>query len=338
MRVLAKRILIGLGSLVTVLVIGGSIIEAIVRQQVSQQYPAPGKMVDIGGRRIQLDCRGMGSPTVVLEAGLGNLGSLSWSAVQDSIATTTRVCSYSRAGIMWSDPALGDFDSQRMAQDLHTALTNAGEQTPWVMVGHSLGGPHVMMFNSLYESEIVGFVFVDASHPDQNDRFRKIMGSTADDEPKIAKIPPLLADVAARIGIVRLLPLGLAPDNSPSFVAQTANAYLPQTAASNLQAVRSFKTVLTDASKFRKLGDRPLIVLTATQKTNPEELKKSGMSEEKERAFQTAWEELHKDQATWSSRSRHQIIESSHNIQFDRPDVVINAVNEVVAIARKQSR
>jgi pimeloyl-ACP methyl ester carboxylesterase len=239
---------------------------------------------------------------------------------------------------MWSDPAPGDFDSQRMAQDLHTALTNAGEQTPWVMVGHSLGGPHIMVFNSLYESEIVGFVFVDASHPDQNDRFRKIMGSTADDEPKIAKIPPLLADVAARIGIVRLLPLGLAPDNAPSFVAQTANAYLPQTAASNLQAVRSFKTVLTDASKFRKLGDRPLIVLTATQKTNPEELKKSGMSEEKERAFQTAWEELHKDQATWSSRSRHQIVESSHNIQFDRPDVVINAVNEVVAIVRKQSR
>jgi pimeloyl-ACP methyl ester carboxylesterase len=334
MRVLAKRILIGLGSLVTVLAIG----EAIVRQQVSQQYPALGKMVDIGGRRIQLDCRGMGSPTVVLEAGLGNLGSLSWSAVQDSIATTTRVCSYSRAGIMWSDPAPGDFDSQRMAQDLHNALTNAGEQTPWVMVGHSLGGPHVMIFNSLYESEIVGFVFVDASHPDQNDRFRKIIGSAADDEPKIAKIPPLLADVAARIGIVRLLPLGSAPDNAPSFVAQTANAYLPQTTASNLQAVRSFKTVLTDASKLRKLGDRPLIVLTATQKTNPEELKKSGMSEEKERAFQTAWEELHKDQATWSSRSRHQIVESSHNIQFDRPDVVINAVNEVVAIVRKQSR
>ena len=337
MKVLVRRVLIGLGCLVTGLMVGGLICETIVRQQVSQRYPALGKMVDIGGRRIQLDCRGMGSPTVVLEAGLGNLGSLSWSAVQDSIATTTRVCSYSRAGIMWSDPAPGDFDSQRTAQDLHTALMNAGEQTPWVMVGHSLGGPHVMIFNSLYESEIVGFVFVDASHPEQNDRFRKIKGNATDDEPKIAKIPPFLADVAARIGIVRLLPLGLELDNAPSFVAQTANAYLPQTAASTLQAVRSFKTVLADAKNLRNLGDRPLVVLTARQKSNPEELKKSGISEEKERAFQTAWEELHNDQATWSSRSRHEFVESSHNIQFDRPEVVIKAINEVVSIARKKS-
>ena len=336
MRVLVRRVLIGLGCLAGGLMVGGLICETVVRQQVSQLYPAMGKMVDVGGRRIQLDCRGTGSPTVVLEAGLGYLGSLSWAAVQDSIATTTRVCSYSRAGIMWSDPAPGDFDSQRTAQDLHTALVNAGEQTPWVMVGHSMGGPHVMIFNSLYESEIAGFVFVDASHPDQIDRFRKIKGNATDDEPKIAKIPPLLADVAAHIGIVRLLPLGLTPGKAPSFVAQTANAYLPQTVVSNLQAVRSFKTVLEDAKNLRTLGDRPLVVLTAKQKSNPEELKKADMSEEKERAFQTAWEELHNDQASWSSQSHHEFVESSHNIQFDRPEVVIKAVNKVVAIARKK--
>ena len=164
------------------------------------------------------------------------------------------------ADIMWSDPAPGDFDSQRTAQDLHNALMNAGEQTPWIMVGHSLGGPHIMIFNSLYESEIAGFVFVDASHPEQNDRFRKIKGNATDDEPKIAKIPPLLADMAARIGIVRLLPLGLAPGNAPSFV-------------------------------------------------NPEEFKKAG---------------------------HHKFVESSHNIQFNRPKMVIKAVNEVVSIARKK--
>ena len=329
--------MIGLGCLVTGLIVSGLICETIVRQQISQQYPAMGKMVDIGGRRIQLDCRGTGSPTVMLEAGLGNLGSLSWSAVQDSIAITTRVCSYSRAGIMWSDPAPGDFNSQRTAQDLHNALTNAGEQTPWIMVGHSLGGPHVMIFNSLYESEIAGFVFVDASHPEQNDRFQKIMGNATDDEPKIAKIPPFLAEIAARIGIVRLLPLGVAPGNAPSFVEQTANAYLPQTAVSNLQAVRSFKAVLAEAKNLRKLGDRPLVVLTARQKTDSEEFKKAGISEEQGRAFQTVWEELHNDQATWSSRSRHEFVESSHNIQFDRPEVVIKAVNEVITIVRKKS-
>ena len=72
MRVLVKRVLMGVVCLVGGLIVGGAICEAIVRQQVSQQYPAQGKMVDIGGRRIQLDCRGMGSPTVVLGVGLGN--------------------------------------------------------------------------------------------------------------------------------------------------------------------------------------------------------------------------------------------------------------------------
>ena len=85
--------------------------------------------------------------------------------------------------------------------------------------------------------------------------------------------------------------------------------HLPQTAASNLQAVRGLKTVLADARPFRKLGDRPLVVLTARQRVNPEEFKKAG---------------------------HHEFVESSHNIQFDRPEMVIKAVNEVVSIARKK--
>ena len=229
-----KRIAIGLGCLITALVMGGAIFESIARKQAAEKYPAPGKLVDIGDRKIQLDCRGAGSPTVVLESGLDNLGSLSWAKVHDSIAQTTRVCAYSRAGIMWSDPAPGDFDSKRTAQDLHAALTKAGEKTPWVMVGHSLGGPHIMMFTSLFDKEVAGLVFVDASHPDQVERNRKVVGNAADDTPLMSKVPPVLADGAARIGIVRIFFGGSAPEKAPAIVDRIGRAYLPQTVGMKL--------------------------------------------------------------------------------------------------------
>jgi pimeloyl-ACP methyl ester carboxylesterase len=333
-----KRILLGLGCFIAIVLVSGAVFEAVTRQQVAKKYPATGKLIDIGDRKIQLDCRGSGSPTVVLESGLDNLGSLSWAKVHDEIAQTTRVCAYSRAGIMWSDPAPGNFDPIRTAKDLHTALTKAGEQTPWVMVGHSLGGPHIMTFTSLYDKEVAGFVFVDASHPDQIDRFQKATGRSTQ-LPPLYRIPPILTDAAAQIGIVRLLPLGSAPNKAPLIVKEVGGAYIPPTAGSNLKAMQSKEITLTTAGKFRRLGNRPLVVLTAMPKIDPEKLKSKGINEEQERQFQSAWKELHDDETTWSSHSRHEILtDSDHYIQFDRPDIVVKAVREVITDVRKASK
>src|SRR5262245_49846569 len=163
----AKRIGIGIGALVVLATLFGAAAEAVMRARAGRQYPALGRLVDIGGRRIQLDCRGSGSPTVVLESGLDTYGSLSWALVHDSIATTSRTCAYSRAGIMWSDAPAGALDSKTVAEDLHSALTKAGERAPFVVVGHSLGGPYALILTGLYPAEVAGLVFVDASHPNQ---------------------------------------------------------------------------------------------------------------------------------------------------------------------------
>src|SRR5688572_8575029 len=102
-----RRIGLGFVALVLLLVSVGAAYEAMGRRNARRDFPPPGRLVDIGGRRIHLDCRGTGSPIVVLEAGLDTRGSLAWGTVHDSIAKTTRTCAYSRAGIMWSDPTPG---------------------------------------------------------------------------------------------------------------------------------------------------------------------------------------------------------------------------------------
>src|SRR5690348_12778309 len=167
-----KRIAVGALALVVIVLVLGVTYEQIARANLPRLYPPPGKLVDIGGRRLELDCRGTGSPTVVFESGLDSLGAISWSSVQSEIAKTTRACAYSRAGIMWSDPSDRPFSSVNVAEDLHKTLAYASEKPPYVLVVHSLGGPYALTFIHRYGSDVAGVVFVDASHPDQRARLR----------------------------------------------------------------------------------------------------------------------------------------------------------------------
>ena len=155
----------------------GAIWEQATSAHIAKVYPPRGRMVDVGGgRRLHLDCRGTGTPVVVFEAGLDTFGSANWAKVQDSIARTTRACSYDRAGLMWSDPSPTPPTAKAVADDLHVLLKNAGETGPFVMVGHSFAGPWLTNYTQLYGSEVAGLVFNDTSHPDQQKIMKQMWG------------------------------------------------------------------------------------------------------------------------------------------------------------------
>ena len=136
----------------------------LARNGVEPPSVGQGRLVDIGGRSLYLDCRGAGSPTVVLEAGMGG-GVAGWSPVHDQIAASTRVCAYDRAGRGSSDRR-GKHTLADAATDLRSLLTAAGEAGPFVVVGHSLGGDYARIFADRYRDEIAGVVLVDAFTPD----------------------------------------------------------------------------------------------------------------------------------------------------------------------------
>ena len=115
--------------------------------------PAPGRLVDVGGRRLHVNCTGQSDtgrseragPTIILEAGASSFA-IDWSLVQPAIAHSYRVCSYDRAGSGWSDPRTDVETPARIVADLHTALGAAGEKPPYVMAGASAGGLYVRLY------------------------------------------------------------------------------------------------------------------------------------------------------------------------------------------------
>lgn len=127
---------------------------------------ADGRLVLVGERHLWIACRGEGSPTVVLDAGV-NSGSKVWALVWPATAAQTRVCVYDRAGLGRSDPIPRPRTSQEIVDDLHGLLENAGIPAPYVMVAHSFGGLNVRLYASQYPTDVVGMVLVDTVHEDR---------------------------------------------------------------------------------------------------------------------------------------------------------------------------
>lgn len=307
--------------------LAGVAYELIMRWQVAKQFPPPGRLVDVGGHRMQIDCRGSGSPTVVLEAGLDALGSLSWSAVHDAIAKQSRACAYSRAGLVWSEPRSERFQADAVARDLHGLLANAGEQAPFVMVGHSLGGPYIMTFTRLYPQDVAGLVFVDASHPDQVERMKEAVGKSLSSGDGVLKF----ADALSWTGIPRVLAARSDAPGMPAQVKAVQDAYISRSARALLDEADSVESTLSSAGQLRELGERPIVVLTAVKPLPEAVLKSMQLTVAQGQQIQRVWKQLHDDEASWSHHSRREIVaDSSHYIQFDRPDVVIAAVVDAV--------
>lgn len=315
-------------AIVLLTIVTGVICEQAFRLWAASEFPAPGKLVNIGGRRMQIDCRGTGSPTVVFEAGLDLNGSLSWSAVHDEVAKTTRACAYSRAGIMWSDASDGPQSATNVAEDLYVTLHMAGEKPPFVLAGHSLGGPYIMTFAKLFGRDVVGLVFVDASHPDQVQRFKSVMAHSSSTMTMMIKAGAMFAWT----GAVRMVPMASrgAP-HQPDLAVQAMAAYAPTSLEALAKEYEALDQTLAEAGTARQLGDRPIYILTAMAPYSAEVLAALGLTAEQGRQYKGVWKGMHDDATSWSSRSHHRLVpDADHYIQYDRPDIVVDALRSVV--------
>src|SRR5882672_4334036 len=178
-----KRVLVGLGSLLIVAAIAGVTYQWAATRNELASTPPPGQLVDVGGHRLHLWCMGAGAPAVILDTGLGG-SSAEWGFVQPEVARFTRVCSYDRAGMGYSDPGPSPRTARRIASELATLLDRSGIAGPVVLVGASIAGFNVRVFASDHPELAAGLVLVDASHE-----------ADAHEVPRLARFVPLLSTV-----------------------------------------------------------------------------------------------------------------------------------------------
>lgn len=304
----------------TVLALLGVGYEAVALRGDARTYPPPGRLVDMGGFRVHINCAGTGSPTVILDAGLGS-SSLDWSLVQPALKTSTRVCAYDRAGMGWSDPSPQARTPANIAEELHTLLANANIAGPYVLVAHSLSGKSAQLFARRRMDEMAGMVLVDA-RSEYVDAFTR----PAEDRAFIEAIAAQGRQyaVARRFGIARLLGTGLAgvPTIPPATRTQMALLSTQESAiAATIGEARARSASDIELRATPTLGALPLVVLVSDQSI----------------AMVPNWAEAQRRLAALSSAGRLVIASgSSHAIQWDRPSLVIDAVREIIAGARSR--
>lgn len=297
------------------------------------------------GRVAHFTCMGEGAPTVILIPGMGVNAAVSWARVQPEMAKMTRACAWDRPGWGLSDGAEGKHTVATSTATLEAALATGEISGPYVMVGHSLGGYESLLYADRHPDRVVGMVLVDPSIPDQTARSRAVgMGvpdPAADPYAVFRTCAAAIREGRAKLG-------GPDPDGCfaypPIFPPALVEAY-----GEKVSNPVQYETMFSFLSSFdedaeivinpaRDYGDMPLVVLTATAnpppapQTTPEQVVAL-------EAWVEEWNRAHDELAALSSRGVNaRVPGANHNIQGTKPQVVIDAVDAVVAEARAGMR
>ncbi|MGV8964943.1 MAG: alpha/beta hydrolase [Cellulomonas sp.] len=222
-------------------------------------HPVHGRLVDVGGHTMHLDCSGTGRPTVVLESGLGGTATL-WNRITTQVGSSTRVCAYDRAGQGSSDATDTPRDGVTIATELRSLLDTAGEAGPFVLVGHSAGGPYVMTFAVQNSDDVAGMVLLDATNP--YDVGASLAGHTGSPASPMALLPSL-----ARIGTAQLIPTSRWSElPAPAADAYRSEVATAKGAANTVAELAAYGQAFAQAQQLTTLGARPLVVLTTADK------------------------------------------------------------------------
>jgi pimeloyl-ACP methyl ester carboxylesterase len=305
MRRWTIRIVAGLCGVITVMALTGATYQWLATRKDLAGTPPPGHLVDIGGFRLHLWCTGAGAPAVILDNGLGG-SSVGWAFVQPDVARFTRVCSYDRAGMGYSDPGPSPRTARRIATELGELIVRSGITGPVVLVGASIAGFDVRVFASDHPERAAGLVLVDASHEDQ-----------AHEVPGMARFVPVLST----IGVLRVfgVSFGQRVESLPPSVRQFALATRFRAAGYQAAAdeIIHIRESAEEVRSSRRKLTVPVLVVTGG------------------RGADENWRRFQRDQASLSERGCLRIAErSGHVVAVDQPEVVVDAIRTVVEIAR----
>jgi pimeloyl-ACP methyl ester carboxylesterase len=299
------------------------------------------RLVDIGGRRINLYCTGSGSPTVVLDTD-GDDTTAAWHLVQPAVSKTTRVCSYDPPGFGFSDPLGGSAaDADANAQSLHRLLQRAGISGPIVLVGYSVSGLYDRVYADRYRSDVAGMVLVSPAVSYQNEKFAHVAPALAADMSMDALLRTCVTAAhhrAIRPGSPAYQQCEYSPPDqtlSPQLLDEIHRQWQGYPLWSSFAAADSDETERRSSAEVereqRRYGTMPLIVLTTTK-----DAQALPIPAPQKKALVQSWIAWHRGISQLSSVGVDFIVAgSSSSIPLDRPHAVISAIDEVVSEIRR---
>jgi pimeloyl-ACP methyl ester carboxylesterase len=299
--------------------------------------PAMGKLVDVGDHRLHIYTKGQGSPSVVFEA--GGLGwSLDWVPVLTEVEKFTQACAYDRAGFGWSEPGPRPRTAAQMVGELHTLLHRAIIQPPFLLVGASFGGAIVRLYAHQYPGEVAGIVLIDARHPDLDAKMPPTWHKLQKSGQGMCQFMLLasrlrLLNVLGKLAGEKAYPpvLGKLPEAMrPVYLAV---GYQPKYFQANLDELAAVAESDRQLKTVHSLGSLPLTVI----RHGIPSLFKGMPSAQAEQAEQ-AWQDLQVELSQSSTDSRLFVAEGSgHNITVDQPELVVEAIRQMVGMIRQVS-
>jgi pimeloyl-ACP methyl ester carboxylesterase len=320
---------------IVVLLLAAAAVGQLQQVRLQRAHPAPGELIDVGGHRLHVVRSGDG-PTIVFESGPGGMA-LDWTLVKNELADEVTTVAYDRAGTGWSEVGPRPRDVATIVKELHTALGASGSSAPYVLVGHSFGGLIVRAFAYTYPDEVAGLVLVDAAHEDQFDIYPDAYAAKADN---LAKAMGRLRGVyraATGSGIPALFANSFPDPVANRLPAEAATARRALTLMDSSHATTATDEMVALADSLhhvrrirRPLDDLPVVVIRHGRPIGEEAGVPAGLEDQVE----AAWRTMQDDLATISTDSRLVVAEDSgHDIHLERPELVTDAILDVVGRA-----
>ena len=320
------RLIGGALVLLVLLGVGCSIYEVRAETAVSEQYPAPGQLVEVNGRTMHIHCEGESSPTIVLDAGQGGWSS-DWETLMPQLSKNNRVCAYDRAGYGWSEPVSEGHSPQDAADDLVSLLAAAKIEPPYVMVSFSHSGLAARLFAAQNADQITGMVLIDPATEFDNE----IMSAELVKQQQATFGMLKGFSMMARVGLLRMMGTQNMAGSAPFIGTNPANPDVYYTFISDPQwwetSSQEFASHLDDdhLAMVRDNGNVPNIPLVII---GSDVLDTSGNSALD--GLQAARHEVLSNLAAQSSQGEFIVADgSTHNVTHDRPDIVIAAIKSI---------
>jgi len=309
----------------------GAVWNAMAIRHYEKLAGVPGQMVQVDGKAMHIYCTGQGSPTVVLEDGLGNDWTI-WAKNQPVLSKVTRVCAYDRAGFGYSEPRPGVRDSNAISHELHGLLQAAGINGPIILMGHSIAGIHMRNYTAAYPEQVVGIVFIDGSTP-QQDKYMPAKLETLQKEVVTILYP--LARVATAIGLLRALgQCSDVPKGMESYALWLkADACHPSQITASIREMNAVAVSGDETVHAGPFGSLPILIFSQDPNVHSPLL-----NAETSRQMSEIWNGMQENLKKLSTNSRRIIAKgSTHYVQVDRSELVNREVTNFIEQVRTGS-